>query len=45
MDEKGFVSPLFNGAVKYRRQDVEPMYLSDGAVVVMRAAVLMNTKR
>jgi CMP-N-acetylneuraminic acid synthetase len=44
MDAKGFLSPLFKGIVKYRRQDVEPMYLLDGAIVAIRNAVLMNTK-
>ncbi len=43
-DKKGFLLPLFKGAVKYRRQDVEPMYLLDGAIVAIRTAVLMNTK-
>lgn len=44
MDAKGFLSPFLKGAYKYRRQDVEPTYLLDGAIVAIRTAVLMNTR-
>ncbi|TBR14792.1 acylneuraminate cytidylyltransferase family protein [bacterium] len=44
MNKDGFLSPLFKGAVKYRRQDVEQMYLLDGAIVAIRSTVLMKTK-
>ena len=43
MDKKGRLTPLFNDFKKYRRQDVEEMYLLDGAIVVVRKKVLMST--
>lgn len=43
MDRKGRLSPLFHNFKKYRRQDVEEMYLLDGAIVVIKRKVLMET--
>lgn len=40
----GFLSPLFPGAKRYRRQDIKPLYLLDGAVVAMKAETLMGTE-
>jgi len=44
MDKNGFLTPLFINASKYRRQDVEPFFLLDGAIVAMRTKILMGTK-
>ena len=43
MDKKGFLSPLFHDFKKYRRQDVEEMYLLDGAIVAIKRKVLMKS--
>jgi N-acylneuraminate cytidylyltransferase/CMP-N,N'-diacetyllegionaminic acid synthase len=44
MDRNGYLHPLFPGAKNFRRQDVEPYYMLDGAVVAIRRKVLMRTK-
>lgn len=43
MDKRGFISPLSAGIKEYRSQDVEPLYLLDGAIVAMRREALMST--
>jgi N-acylneuraminate cytidylyltransferase/CMP-N,N'-diacetyllegionaminic acid synthase len=44
MDRKGLLSPFLKSMKTYRAQDVEPMYLLDGAVVAMKRSVLMRTE-
>jgi len=42
MDRKGLLLPFLKNMKTYRAQDVEPMYLLDGAVVAMKRSVLMR---
>jgi CMP-N-acetylneuraminic acid synthetase len=44
MDRKGLLSPFLNNVKTYRAQDVEPMYLLDGAIVAMKRNVLMRSE-
>jgi len=44
MDKQGFIAPVFSGIKEYRAQDVEPLFLLDGAIVVMQREALMSTK-
>ena len=44
MDEKGLLSPFLKNVKTYRAQDVEPMYLLDGAIVAMKRRVLMRSE-
>ncbi|MFH0771196.1 MAG: acylneuraminate cytidylyltransferase family protein [Candidatus Omnitrophota bacterium] len=44
MNKAGFLSPLLPGIKSYRRQDIEPLYLLDGAIVAMRTETLMGTE-
>lgn len=44
MDRKGLLSPFLKNMKTYRAQDVEPMYLLDGAVVAMKRSVLMRSE-
>jgi len=44
MHKNGYLCPLFKNTDKYRRQDMEQMYLLDGAIVAVRTEVLMGTK-
>lgn len=44
MDKKGHLYPFIRGGKLYRRQDLKPLYLLDGAIVAMRKDVLMNTR-
>lgn len=43
MDKRGFILPLYTKIKEYRSQDVEPLYLLDGAIVAMRREALMST--
>jgi len=45
MDGKGLLSPFLKNVKTYRAQDVEPMYLLDGAVVAMKRNVLMRSEK
>jgi N-acylneuraminate cytidylyltransferase/CMP-N,N'-diacetyllegionaminic acid synthase len=44
MDRKGLLSPFLKNVKTYRAQDVEPMYLLDGAIVAMKRSVLMRSE-
>lgn len=44
INKQGFLKPLFPREKLYRRQDLEPMFLLDGAVIAIREKVLMNEK-
>jgi len=44
MDRKGLLSPFLKNVKTYRAQDVEPMYLLDGAIVAMKRNVLMRSE-
>lgn len=44
MDRNGLLSPFLKKTKTYRAQDVEPMYLLDGAVVAMKRSVLMRSE-
>jgi len=44
MDKNGLLSPFLKNVKTYRAQDVEPMYLLDGAVVAMKRSVLMRSE-
>lgn len=44
MDKCNFLHPLFNNSKQYRRQDIKPLYRLDGAVVAVKAKILMGTK-
>lgn len=44
MSRNGLLTPLFPKVKKYRFQDVEPLYLLDGAVVAVRRNTLMGTE-
>ena len=44
MGPKGCLYPLYPGAKSFRRQDIEPYYMLDGAVVAVKRKVLMRTK-
>lgn len=44
LDSKGFIYPLYPGAKKFRRQEVEPYYMLDGAIVAIRREVLMRSE-
>jgi len=44
MGKKGILSPLFPGEKKYRRQELEPRYLLDGAVCAIDGGVLMRNR-
>lgn len=43
IDKKGNLKPLFPKVRAYRRQEVEPMYLLDGAIVAIKTDVLMGS--
>ncbi|MCK4809387.1 MAG: acylneuraminate cytidylyltransferase family protein [Candidatus Omnitrophica bacterium] len=43
MDKEGFLLPFMPKIKAYRRQDLTPMFLLDGAIVAMRRNVLMDT--
>jgi CMP-N,N'-diacetyllegionaminic acid synthase len=45
MDRKGLLSSFLKNVKTYRAQDVEPMYLLDGAVVAMKRSVLMRSEK
>ena len=40
----GLISPLLSSNSGYRRQQIKPMYLLDGAVVAIKRKVLMDTE-
>jgi len=44
MDKRNFLHPLVNNSKHYRRQDIKPLYRLDGAIVAIKAKVLMSTK-
>ncbi len=44
MDRDGFLFPLFPEYKKYRRQNIKPMFLLDGAAVAIKRKVLMETE-
>jgi len=44
MDRKGFLLPFLKNVKTYRAQDVEPMYLLDGAIVAVKRNVLMRSE-
>ena len=44
MDKKGLLSPFLKNVKTYRAQDVEPLYLLDGAVIAMKRNVLMRSE-
>ena len=44
MDNKGLLSPFLKNVKTYRAQDVDSMYLLDGAVVAMKRSVLMRSE-
>lgn len=44
MDRDGFLFPLFPKYKKYRRQNIKPMFLLDGAVIAIKRKVLMETE-
>ncbi|GAH49641.1 unnamed protein product, partial [marine sediment metagenome] len=44
MDRDGFLFPLFPEYKKYRRQNIKPMFLLDGAVIAIKRKVLMETE-
>jgi CMP-N,N'-diacetyllegionaminic acid synthase len=41
----GFLSPLYLRSNKYRRQDIKPLYLVDGAIVAIKREILMGTSQ
>ncbi len=43
MDAHGFLTPFMPVAVEYRRQDMPPLYLLDGAVIAMKTQALANS--
>ena len=42
IDSNGFLSPLGFKSNKYRRQDIKPLYLVDGAIIAMKREILMR---
>jgi CMP-N,N'-diacetyllegionaminic acid synthase len=44
MDRRGLLVPFLKKMKTYRAQDVEPMYLLDGAVVAVKRSVLMGSE-
>lgn len=43
MDKNGFIFPLFTKIKEFRSQDVEPLYLLDGAIVAMKRGALVSS--
>lgn len=44
MTKKGMLLPLSLGVEKYRRQDIEPLFLLDGSVLAMKIKPFLNSK-